>query len=476
MACIHSAQPQPDPIVVDDLRIHLDGTNLSLRRFPSESVARVCLDEDQARQLAGALRLLKPATDTPSTDLKSTDFSCKLQGNQLTLRKLEIDLTLDLSRTDTTPEELGRSLKALCARPEALSEDALRLEDYRFQRSRGARVVQIGEMFAARSEVEELFRGALRDPALQDEAELLRERVSRAELCEGITALWGVFNAFAAIAALRQSNENELVGWEPLELDEKGLALREDRAERAFFKKHGILPHECELTLDTQRLALLYCTLALSALNEETDLEASLCTMVIAQVLPDEDGDTPFYSEPLINIAGEERAHSLQELLSKREHLELESLRGAVEQFVKDFPDMIGEDASWLEKVGAYMKSTEETLFSALLSIVESREEDSSPILSEEAVVDSAKALYKRACEELQTNNYQVQRVIAEKLVEKYGSPEEAKAEIREKMTGSRALLKGGKKAGFGMMKAAGQERLDREQYYLRCLRAVWPD
>jgi hypothetical protein len=236
------------------------------------------------------------------------------------------------------------------------------------------------------------------------------------ELCEGITALQGVFNACAAIAALRQSNENELVGWEPLELDEKGLALREDRAERAFFKKHGISRYDSELTLDTHRLALLYCTLALSALKEETDLEASLCTMVIAQVLPDEDGNTPFYSEPLIKIAGEERAHSLQELLSEREYLELESLRGAVEQFVKDFPDMIGEDASWQEKVGAYMKSTEETLFNALLFIVESREEDSSPILSEEAVVDSAKALYKRACEELQTNNYQVQGVIAEKL------------------------------------------------------------
>jgi ribosomal protein L19E len=61
-------------------------------------------------------------------------------------------------------------------------------------------------------------------------------------------------------------------------------------------------------------------------------------------------------------------------------------------------------------------------------------------------------------------------------IVEKYGSAEEAKAEIREKMTGALALLKSGKKAGFGMLKTAAQERLDREQYYLRCLRAVWPD
>lgn len=214
-------QPVNDVVLVD-VAISLSGNNLTVSRAKDAAV-EIKLEQSQAAQLRGALRLLAPPGSPELEKPSASGVRVRVLNEAIEISKLDVKITLQISEL----LEDGRgAVQALMAMPRDPLRDGTSLfDEYLFHRSCGSTAIGFFEHLSAKRKYAAVFESGIKNlegndsPAYRKRISLLKNNIRLAHIEETLNSVTQMYNKWAQCALDSTAPKNSVLTWGGTPLD-----------------------------------------------------------------------------------------------------------------------------------------------------------------------------------------------------------------------------------------------------------------
>lgn len=457
------------------------------------------LDAEQAELVRGALKYLKPPGSAISEDSKSFQARATLDGTRLTIRKLDVLLTLDLSQIATMFGGVDALRAAfLPLQQPAQTEASALYDDYLFQRSRGFIAASIGDYLRARTVNRSLLIRALE--TLEHQGRIDAERVGQIlsdfpldKLEKGLLRIRALWQIRLDLELAKASSSNLLLhSYDSFQLSSEQatpMALKSAYARRV--DPGGFPSIEVEAKLDAFTFTQVIFARVSAALSgpEELAVNAIFDQAVdkVERIICDTDSDEALSWKVIQPIASETR-YSVRDILeeARGDGPALRAMASLVCQIRDPREILIHAKSNMLDPFAGGAPSSVESVVSryqdetiqrleACLRDFEISGQQVSPdcCLTADVLPEAPDILYERAIDERRLEDPQLQAMIVDGLrSEANGDLDRAIDDAKSRSDQSRQRLTAFRNMGLDDSPIAAKEaqNLAIRLYYLRVL------